>query len=132
MLSFSTVVVVALALVSSVVSVPMRARQSPNFGDATFYEPGLGACGVTNSASDHIVAVSASFFDTFPGATANPNANPVCGRTLTANFQGKSTTVTVVDRCVGCALDDIDLSPAAFSDLADQSLGRIQVSWTLN
>lgn len=33
---------------------------------ATFYAPGLGACGITNTAEDFIVAVSAQFFDTFP------------------------------------------------------------------
>lgn len=33
---------------------------------ATFFAPGVGSCGISSSASDHIVAVSASFFDTFP------------------------------------------------------------------
>lgn len=33
---------------------------------ATFYTPGLGACGITNTVNDMIVAVSAQFFDTFP------------------------------------------------------------------
>jgi hypothetical protein len=34
--------------------------------EATFFEPGLGSCGINSSAADHIVAMSASFFDTFP------------------------------------------------------------------
>ncbi|KAI0790207.1 RlpA-like double-psi beta-barrel-protein domain-containing protein-containing protein [Irpex lacteus] len=98
----------------------------------TFTGDGLGACGRSNTAADHIVAVSASFYDTFPGHTTNPNNNPVCGRQMTVSYQGRSTTVTVVDRCVGCQLHDIDLSPAAFSDLAPTSVGRIQVSWILH
>ncbi|KAI0092387.1 RlpA-like double-psi beta-barrel-protein domain-containing protein-containing protein [Irpex rosettiformis] len=101
-------------------------------GDATFYIPGTGACGIFNTAQDHIVAVSGAFYDTFPGATPNPNNNPICGRQMTVTYQGRSTTVTVTDRCVGCALHDIDLSPAAFTDLAPESAGRIQVSWVLH
>ena len=46
--------------------------------------------------------------------------------------QGKTSQVTVVDRCPGCGVNDIDLSPAAFSDLANEGLGRISVSWALD
>lgn len=45
--------------------------------------------------------------------------------------QDKSVAVTVVDRCQGCAEGDVDLSPTAFSKLANQDLGRIKVTWTL-
>ncbi|KAF8891250.1 RlpA-like double-psi beta-barrel-protein domain-containing protein-containing protein [Infundibulicybe gibba] len=99
-----------------------------NVGDATFFEPGVGACGVTSTATDNIVAVSTQMFDSFPGATANPNTNPICGKTITATVNGKSVTARVVDRCVGCALNDIDLSPAAFNVLGGD--GRIHgVQW---
>lgn len=77
----------------------------------------------------------------------NPNTNPVCGQQITAycgwssyftsfvvlthrfSDQGKSTTVTVTDRCQGCAITDLDFSPTAFSDLANESLGRIDITW---
>lgn len=42
---------------------------------ATFYEAGLGACGISNTDADFIVAIDAQTFDTFPGAGANPNAS---------------------------------------------------------
>ena len=42
----------------------------------------------------------------------------------------KSVTVTVVDRCEGCSENDLDFSPAAFQQLADESLGRIDISWS--
>jgi hypothetical protein len=29
--------------------------------------------------------VSEGLFDTFPGAGANPNANPICGKAITIN-----------------------------------------------
>lgn len=43
--------------------------------------------------------------------------------------KGKFVDATVVDKCVGCDNYDIDLSPSAFSVLADQNLGRIPVTW---
>ena len=49
-----------------------------------------------------------------------------------AIVNGVSTTATVVDRCTGCSEFDVDLSPAAFNDLAEPSLGRVQVTWVLN
>ena len=33
---------------------------------ATFYEPGLGACGIFNTENDPLVAVSTTLYDTFP------------------------------------------------------------------
>jgi expansin (peptidoglycan-binding protein) len=45
--------------------------------------------------------------------------------------KGKSVTCTIVDRCVGCAHDDLDFSPAAFSLLANRDVGRIYgVTWS--
>jgi len=42
---------------------------------------------------------------------------------------GKSVTVAITDRCTGCELTDLDFSPSAFSALADESLGRIDITW---
>ena len=41
---------------------------------ATFYAPGLGSCGHFNTENDFIVAVDIATIQSFPGATANPNA----------------------------------------------------------
>lgn len=99
-------------------------------GEATYYGTGLGACGITNSDDDMIVAVSHKLFDTYPGynydnGAGNPNNNPVCNKQITASYKGKSVTVIVTDRCTGCDTTDLDFAPAAFSKLADQSLGRL-------
>ncbi|KAI0092386.1 hypothetical protein BDY19DRAFT_930025 [Irpex rosettiformis] len=51
---------------------------------------------------------------------------------MTVTYQGRSITATVTDRCVECALHDIDLSITAFTDLAPNPPGRIQVSWVLH
>ena len=35
-------------------------------GDGTFYAAGLGACGITNSDTDMIAAISSTYFDAYP------------------------------------------------------------------
>jgi len=52
--------------------------------------------------------------------------------TATVTHGGKSIQVQIVDRCAACEPGDIDLTPAAFSALADQSLGRTSVTWQFN
>ncbi|KAF9254234.1 hypothetical protein L218DRAFT_886719, partial [Marasmius fiardii PR-910] len=98
----------------------------------TFYTPGLGACGRTNNANELVAAAAAQVFDTFPGHTSNPNNNPICGKKAVVTFGGKSVTVTIVDRCPGCGSAGIDLSPAAFQQLAPLSQGRLPgTKWTV-
>ncbi|KAG2118444.1 RlpA-like double-psi beta-barrel-protein domain-containing protein-containing protein [Suillus clintonianus] len=99
-------------------------------GQGTFYATGLGACGITNNDSQYIAAVSHLLFDAYPGYDGvNPNTNPVCNKQVTAHYGGKSVQVTITDRCTGCALQDLDFSPSAFTQLADESLGRIDITW---
>ncbi|CAG8531789.1 2906_t:CDS:1 [Paraglomus occultum] len=97
-------------------------------GDLTFYQPGLGACGRFNKASDFIAAVSHTLYDQFT-IGGNPNNNSLCGRRIKVTFGSKSIFVRMVDRCEGCQPDDLDLSPAAFGKLAPLSRGRIRGSW---
>ncbi|KAG5342393.1 hypothetical protein C0989_002228 [Termitomyces sp. Mn162] len=103
-------------------------------GQGTFYATGLGACGIVNNDSQHIAAVSHLLFDAFPGYDGiNPNTNPVCGRQVTASYQGRSVVVTITDRCEACALTDLDFSPSAFEELAPLSVGRISgMTWIWN
>ncbi|KIJ68365.1 hypothetical protein HYDPIDRAFT_146363 [Hydnomerulius pinastri MD-312] len=101
-------------------------------GQGTYYETGLGACGITNNDSQYIAAVSHLLFDTYPDYNGvNPNDNPVCNRQVLATYPptGATVTVTITDRCTGCAITDLDFSPAAFNTLADPSLGRIPITW---
>lgn len=100
-------------------------------GQATFYATGLGACGITNKDTDFICAVSHLLFDGFEGYTGgDPNSNPICGKKIKATYQGKSVTVTVTDRCVGCAAGDLDFAPSAFDQLANEDLGRLSgMTW---
>lgn len=130
--------VATLALAASAATIPAEKRSvnvaGTHSGDGTYYGTGLGACGITNSDSDYIAAVSHTLFDGFPGYNGvNPNSNPVCGKRATAHYNGKSVSFTVTDRCVGCAEWDLDFSPAAFSQLADESVGRLHgVTWSFD
>ncbi|PWW75217.1 plant expansin-like protein [Tuber magnatum] len=102
-------------------------------GDGTYYEPGLGACGIVSTSSESIVAVSHIIFDAAQ-VGPNPNTNPLCGRKIwvtreAAPGKNVSMEVEVVDRCTGCKAPDLDFSLSVFEQLADEQQGRVLVSW---
>jgi hypothetical protein len=71
-------------------------------GDLTYYEPGLGACGITSTSEENIVSISHFTFDAVQTGS-DPNQNPLCGRKVRAQrvYNGETVSVdmTVVDRC---------------------------------
>ncbi|KAG8910554.1 hypothetical protein FRC01_006266 [Tulasnella sp. 417] len=95
-------------------------------GDATFYKVGLNACGTVDKPTDMIAAIASQNFDSYPGATGNPNKNPICGKQVEACWEGNCVTVRLRDRCDGCQENDLDFSPSAFQKLADLELGRLK------
>ena len=116
------------------VFLPLPSSSQAFTGDLTYYSPGLGACGHASSDSDYVVSVSHALFNA-EAKGSDPNANPLCGLRLRAqrfNDEAggmRSVDLTVVDRCVGCQPTDIDVSPAAFAQLANADLGRVKVTW---
>lgn len=96
---------------------------TPCSGDITYYDTGLGACGITSYDTEKVVALPHGLMGT------KSNDNPYCGRTIAIELNGKTTTATVVDKCMGCEGHSIDLSPAAFDVLADQAVGRTTANW---
>ncbi|EHK18420.1 expansin-like protein [Trichoderma virens Gv29-8] len=122
MVSFTAILLPLLPLLTSALPTAPSSSLAPreNFGDITFYNTGLGACGFFNNDEEYVVAVSAALFD----------SQSVCGRSISVNFNGRSVNAQVVDRCAGCAFGDVDLSPRAFSDLTGSlDAGRVQGSW---
>lgn len=103
----------------------------PYEGDLTYYDPGLGACGYTNSGTDMVCAISHILFDA-ASTGSNPNENPLCGLKLRLRRNGKSKSVDVriVDRCVGCAVTDLDVTEAVFKRVAKLDQGRVFVKWS--
>ncbi|CAI5759437.1 unnamed protein product [Candida verbasci] len=115
---------------SSIPSSSSQPSGSVKSGEGTYYDVSVGAtaCGTYHANSEYIVALSKDLYDE-NNIDGNPNNNPLCGKKIKAFYQGKSVEVTVVDRCEGCAYNDLDFSPSAFSQLADQGLGRIDITW---
>lgn len=103
-------------------------------GDLTWYDVGLGACGLTSTSDEAIVAISQKIFDSPDYATANPNLNPLCGKYVTIKGKnGQSYQAKVVDRCVGCAEADLDLSQDFFNTVTSNGDGRVSgMSWSWN
>ncbi|KAL7953148.1 RlpA-like double-psi beta-barrel-containing domain-containing protein [Trichoderma compactum] len=122
MVFFTSITLPLLPLLTSALPTSSSTDLAPrqNFGDITFYNTGLGACGSVNNDEEYVSAVSAALFD----------SQSVCGRSISVNFNGATVNVQVVDRCAGCAFGDVDLSPRAFSDLTGSlDAGRVQGSW---
>lgn len=114
-------------------SLPLPNGAETYTGDLTYYDPGLGACGIDSGDNDAVVAVSHITFDAVQKGS-NPNSNPLCGKKIRAqrvNEEGKTVSidVTVVDRCTGCKPTDIDVSPAMFKKMAHPDLGRVKTTW---
>ena len=64
---------------------------------------------------------------------ANPNDNPLCGKSITISYGGKTVQATIEDTCPGCAQDGLDLTPTLFSQLANLDEGRVGgVQWWFN
>ena len=102
----------------------------PFAGQLTYYEPGLGACGVTSKNGDKIVAVSHLLYDAVQSG-GDPNSNSLCGKMIRARLPGgsKSVDLKVVDRCTGCKARDLDITVDVFASLTNVDLGRVSVEW---
>ncbi|ESZ91414.1 plant expansin-like protein [Sclerotinia borealis F-4128] len=132
-------VVVASSIVAAVVPASTAAPSSssattcgvgsPCTGDLTFYQAGLGACGITTDGSTFAgVALPVGLMGSLS------NSNPYCGKTITitCTSTGKTTQATVIDKCMGCLGNSIDLTNFAFDQLADEAVGRTQATWHFN
>jgi expansin (peptidoglycan-binding protein) len=90
-------------------------------GDGTYYgADGSGNCSYDASPGDLMVA-----------AMNDPqwNNSSVCGECLDVTGPLGKVTVRIVDRCPECKSGDLDLSQQAFVKIADQSAGRVKISW---
>ncbi|KAI1003780.1 hypothetical protein K3495_g4432 [Podosphaera aphanis] len=101
---------------------------APCNGDITYYDPGVGfgACGWMNNKDEPVVALPFGFMG------SQSNGNSLCGKTITIEHDGKTSTAKVVDKCMGCTGFSIDLSNAVFSQLSSLSVGRTSAKWWIN
>ncbi|EIN07546.1 hypothetical protein PUNSTDRAFT_103565 [Punctularia strigosozonata HHB-11173 SS5] len=91
----------------------------------TFYDVGLGACGINNVPSDFIVALnSAQYGGGYPG--------PHCFAMITITVNGKTAQAQITDECPGCPYGGLDFSRGLFDHFADESVGVLYGEWSFN
>ncbi|CAO1632625.1 unnamed protein product [Parajaminaea phylloscopi] len=130
MRSFTQLITAAAALgAATVFAAPAAVPEEQNLaargtgGKATFFEPGLGACGWQSGSDDMIVAITSQMWDN--GAH--------CGKWLTIDHNGAKVAAKVVDECPTCpSAGSLDLSPAVFKKLASLDKGMIDINWSYN
>ncbi|KAL4252610.1 RlpA-like domain superfamily protein [Abortiporus biennis] len=124
---FITFAFVVASILSTVVSIPVPEVDEVTLikrGRGTWFNVGLGACGKTNVDTDAIVAIPASVYS--DGSHCDKIVS------IKNNANGKTTTATVRDKCPSCSAEDLDMSPAVFSDIGDLDSGVTDVSWSFD
>ncbi|KII95423.1 hypothetical protein PLICRDRAFT_170079 [Plicaturopsis crispa FD-325 SS-3] len=123
------------AKILSALSIFVVTASAATSGKGTLFNfaPGLGACGFTNTSTELVASVSAKNFNSYPGATSNPNKNPICTHKLTVSLGDKHYSAKIVDYFVAQGQDsDVGFSDAAFTKFANPSQGTVEgVSWVI-
>ncbi|KAF8554687.1 hypothetical protein OG21DRAFT_1508695 [Imleria badia] len=122
----STIFTVISALFLTVLGVPtssdnqLEARRT-YAGRGTWFNDGLGACGLTNKDSDIIVALPVDEYDR--GAHCNQWVK------ITNIANGKTAYGLVRDECPGCGQYGLDMSIGLFEKLGDLNTGVLSIDW---
>ncbi|KAF9434998.1 hypothetical protein BGZ76_007085 [Entomortierella beljakovae] len=102
-------------------------RASKYSGRGTWFSDTTGSCGISFDQSDMIVALNEAQMGALDGSGSK------CGQTLRVSYGGKTVNLKVVDTCPSqyCSSGDIDVSQAAFKELAGGSLskGVLSLKW---
>ncbi|EJD49797.1 hypothetical protein AURDEDRAFT_58927 [Auricularia subglabra TFB-10046 SS5] len=88
-------------------------------GRVTWFKAGLGACGKRNTGSDLIVAISHLRW----------SGGNNCDQWMKITANGKTAYALTRDECMGCAVDAIDLSEAAFKKFYSTDKGVFTATW---
>ncbi len=91
-------------------------------GEATYYTfaDGSGNCSFDPTPDDLMVGAMNDF---------DYGDSWVCGECVSLTGPDGTIRIRIVDRCPECQPGDIDLSPLAFSLIAELSRGRVPISW---
>jgi rare lipoprotein A (peptidoglycan hydrolase) len=98
-------------------------------GVATFFTQNgvAGACGTKHQDSDLIAAIDQARYG------SSSKKSPLCGKKvhITNKSNKKSVTVTIADDCPTCKnKNSIDLSEAAFKQIATEEEGEVEIVWS--
>lgn len=91
-------------------------------GEATFYTTatGGGACMFDPTPNDLMVGAMNAI---------DYGNSQVCGECVSLTGPNGTIRIRIVDLCPECPVGNIDLSPLAFSLIADTILGRVPITW---
>ncbi|KAI8050589.1 RlpA-like double-psi beta-barrel-protein domain-containing protein-containing protein [Syncephalis plumigaleata] len=123
---YTLYVLPALMAVAAASTLPISTTaQGP--GRAGFYDPAgaFGSCGVAAQATELVAGIAPSYF-THP----NPNKDPWCSKCALVSGPKGNVTVRVIDKCMGCGPNDINLSTTAFTHIGDTNDGSAPVQWS--
>ncbi len=91
-------------------------------GQATYYTfaSGAGACSFDTTWSDLMIGAM---------NTVDYQGSQACGECVSLRGPKGMILIRIVDLCPDCPAGNIDLSPDAFSRIADLSLGKVPITW---
>jgi expansin (peptidoglycan-binding protein) len=91
-------------------------------GQATFYTfaDGGGACMFDPTPNDLMVGAMNAI---------DYNTSQACGECVSLTGPNATILIRIVDLCPECPQGNIDLSPLAFSKIADTTLGKVPITW---
>jgi expansin (peptidoglycan-binding protein) len=125
--------------IASPTQVILQCPSSPaiHHGQATYYyATGAGACSFDSSPAQLSYAsmrdaARRQKIDTMIGAmnVFDYAGSQMCGASVVVSGPNGTITIRIVDLCPECPAGNIDLSPQAFEQIADTSLGRVPISW---
>ncbi|KAF8976619.1 hypothetical protein BDQ17DRAFT_1441019 [Cyathus striatus] len=97
-----------------------KTKRLNHVGKATWFYPGLGSCGRTNTKSDFIVGIGKALYDEIKAKTVarcslhsplsqefSAHVIPLQYMEIVNTSNGKKTYAQVVDRCPGCGTNDL-------------------------
>jgi len=94
-------------------------------GEATFYTfaSGAGSCMFDSTPNDLMIGAMNSI--DYAGSR-------ICGACISVTGPRGTIDIRIVDLCPECPQGNIDLSPLAFSKIADTALGLVPIRWELS
>ncbi|KAF7728228.1 hypothetical protein EC973_006509 [Apophysomyces ossiformis] len=108
-----------LSFVLCIQGLPLQRRTTFSGHGTYYYNVGLGSCGTANQDNLNVAALSPDLM----------KSGEYCGKSIKVTSNGKSVMATVADTCDSCGKTDVDLSVAAFRQIANLDLGRVPVQW---
>jgi len=91
-------------------------------GEATYYTfaSGAGACMFDSTPNDLMIGAMNAI---------DYAGSQICGACVIVEGPRGTIAIRIVDLCPECPVGNIDLSPLAFSQIADTVLGRVPIRW---